>query len=156
MNDKRDYSFLNEDLINKRIVLLGEQTHGDGATFDEKVKMVKHLNNTLGFNTIVFESGLYENYKAWKLYVGNKANSSIYKGSIYSLWTNTQSFQKLIDHIDRRATLKDTVKIIGFDCQEKGQLFEKYFMADLRKSISKSSNCHSGRYLYCVRKSLCY
>jgi erythromycin esterase-like protein len=58
MNDKSDYSFLDNVLKNKRIVLLGEQTHGDGATFDEKVKIVKHLNNTLGFNTIVFESGL--------------------------------------------------------------------------------------------------
>ena len=69
MNDKNDYSFLNEVLKNKRIVLLGEQTHGDGATFDEKVKIVKHLNYKLGLNTIVFQSGFYENYKAWKLYL---------------------------------------------------------------------------------------
>jgi erythromycin esterase-like protein len=135
MNDRNDYSFFNEVLKNKRIVLLGEQSHGDGATFDEKVKIVKHLNYKLGFNTIVFESGLYENYKAWKLYSTNKASSSIYNGSIYSLWSNTQSFQKLIDHIDRKALLKDTIKMIGFDCQEKGQLFKKYFILDLKKSF---------------------
>jgi erythromycin esterase-like protein len=135
INNINNYSFLGEVLKGKRVVLLGEQTHGDGATFDEKVNIIKHLNYKLGFNTIVFESGLYENYKAWKLYSTKKANSSIYNGSIYSLWSNTQSFQRLLDHVDRRAILKDTIKIIGFDCQEKGQLFEKYFMTDLKKTF---------------------
>jgi erythromycin esterase-like protein len=135
INNINNYSFLGEVLKGKRVVLLGEQTHGDGATFDEKVNIIKHLNYKLGFNTIVFESGLYENYKAWKLYSTKKANSSIYNGSIYSIWSNTQSFQRLLDHIDRRAILKDTIKIIGFDCQEKGQLFEKYFMTDLKKTF---------------------
>jgi hypothetical protein len=135
INNLNDYSFLGEVLKGKRVVLLGEQTHGDGATFDEKVTIVKHLSNKLGFNTIVFESGLYENYKAWKLYSTKKANSSIYNGSVYSLWSNTQSFQRLLDHVDRRAVLRDTLKIIGFDCQEKGPLFEKYYMTDLKKTF---------------------
>ena len=135
INNINDYSFLGEVLKNKRIVLLGEQTHGDGATFDEKVDIVQHLSNKLGFNTIVFESGLYENYKAWKLYSTKKAHSSIYNGSVYSIWSNTQSFQRLLDHVDRRAILNDTIKIIGFDCQEKGQLFEKFFMTDLKKTF---------------------
>ncbi|OOV28415.1 hypothetical protein BXU11_00145 [Flavobacterium sp. LM5] len=135
VNNINNYSFLGEVLKDKNVVLLGEQTHGDGATFDEKVNIVQHLSNTLGFNTIIFESGLYENYKAWKLYSTKKTYSSIYNGSIYSLWSNTQSFQRLLDHIDRRAILKDTIKILGFDSKEKGQLFEKYFMTDLRKTF---------------------
>jgi erythromycin esterase-like protein len=135
INNINNYSFLGEVLKDKRVVLLGEQTHGDGATFDEKVNIIKHLSNKLGFNTIVFESGMYENYKAWKLYSTKKANSSIYNGSIYSLWSNNQSFQRFLDHVDRRAILKDTIKIIGFDCQEKGQLFEKYFMTDLKNTF---------------------
>jgi erythromycin esterase-like protein len=135
VNNINNYSFLGEVLKDKNVVLLGEQTHGDGATFDEKVNIVQHLSNTLGFTTIIFESGLYENYKAWKLYSTKKTYSSIYNGSIYSLWSNTQSFQRLLDHIDRRAILKDTIKILGFDSKEKGQLFEKYFMTDLRKTF---------------------
>lgn len=135
INNINNYSFLGEVLKDKSVVLLGEQTHGDGATFDEKVNIVQHLSNKLGFNTIVFESGLYENYKAWKLYSTKKTYSSIYNGSIYTLWSKTQSFQRLLDHIDRRAMLKDTIKIIGFDCKEKGQLFQKYFMTDLRKTF---------------------
>ncbi|WP_166920161.1 erythromycin esterase family protein [Flavobacterium poyangense] len=136
MSEKNDYSFLAKILENKRVVLLGEQTHGDGATFEEKVKIVKYLTNKLKFNTIVFESGMYENYKAWKLYAAGKATSSIYNESIYSLWSTTQSFQKLLDHIDRKAILKDTIKIIGFDCQEKGELFKKYFIDDLKKTFN--------------------
>lgn len=132
MNEKKDYSFLDEVLKNKRIVLLGEQTHGDGATFDEKVNIIKHLNQRQGFSTVVFESGLYENYKACKLYAAKKAKSSIYNESIYPIWSNTQSFQNLLEFMDRRTILKDTIKIIGFDSQEGGSIFKQYFMGDLK------------------------
>jgi erythromycin esterase-like protein len=56
-------------------VLLGEQAQGNGAAFDEKGNMIKYLNQRQGFNTVVFESRLYENYKEWKLYY---AKSSTY------------------------------------------------------------------------------
>ncbi|MGB5554717.1 MAG: hypothetical protein WBM83_08685, partial [Flavobacteriaceae bacterium] len=51
-------------LKNSKIVLLGEQTHGDGAVFDKKVELIKALHEQLGFNIVVFESGMYDNYKA--------------------------------------------------------------------------------------------
>ncbi|ELV7524356.1 hypothetical protein QMU91_000539, partial [Flavobacterium psychrophilum] len=37
-----DYSFLDNILKSKKIVLLGEQSHGDGATFDEKINLIKY------------------------------------------------------------------------------------------------------------------
>ena len=61
----RDLIFLKEVLKDKRIVLLGEQSHGDGATFEAKVRLIKFLHQELGFTILSFESGLYDNFKAF-------------------------------------------------------------------------------------------
>ncbi|WP_445711200.1 erythromycin esterase family protein [Flavobacterium sp.] len=126
-----DYYSLHGSLKDKRIVLLGEQSHGDGATFDEKVEIIKYLHEKLGFNTIAFEGGLYDNYKASQLFLNKKENSSIYNESIFSIWSDTQSFQDLLTYIDERAKKNDTIRITGFDCQE-GNLFKNYFIDDLK------------------------
>jgi erythromycin esterase-like protein len=132
INDKKDYSFLDNVLKTKKIVLLGEQSHGDGATFDEKVEIVKYLHEKLGYNTIVFESGFYDHYKAFKEYSDNKSNISIFNEAVFGIWSDTKSFQNLLAYIDDRAKQNDIIKILGFDCQE-GTIFENHYMDDLIK-----------------------
>ena len=54
--------FLDEELKNKRILLLGEQLHQDGATLQMKTRMVRYLHEKLGYNVILYETGLYDMY----------------------------------------------------------------------------------------------
>ena len=127
-----NYNFLDEVLKNKKLVLLGEQSHSDGATFDEKVNLIKYLHEKLGFNTIAFESGMYDNYRAFKQFATKNQKTDIYNESIGSIWSDTKSFQNLQNYIDERSVLKDTLKIIGFDSQEYG-FFDNNFIDDLKQ-----------------------
>jgi erythromycin esterase len=43
-----------------RIVQLGETTHGDGAAFTAKVRLVKFLHQHHGFDVVLWESGMYD------------------------------------------------------------------------------------------------
>jgi len=43
-----------------RIVLLGENGHGVGSITEAKVKLVSYLAGELGFEVLIFESGLFE------------------------------------------------------------------------------------------------
>ena len=107
-------------------ILLGEPTHGDGAVFDEKVKIIKKLHQENSFKTILFEAGFYDNLKAWELYSNDK-NIGVYKESIFPVWSETIAFQELLDYVEQNPE----IKILGVDCQE-GALFQQYYLDDLK------------------------
>ncbi len=130
------YDFLNTVLKNKKIVLLGEQSHGDGATFDEKVTLIKYLHEKLGFNSIVFESGMYDNYMAYKEFQSKKQKISVYDNAIGKIWSDTQSFKNLMLYVDSCAAKNDTIKILGFDCQE-SSIFNNNYLNELEKTLKK-------------------
>lgn len=155
INDKDDYSFFEDILKTKKIVLLGEQSHGDGATFDEKVEIVKYLHEKLGYNTIVFESGFYDHYKAFKEYSENKSNISIFNEAIFGIWSDTKAFQNLMDYIDERAKQNDHIKILGFDCQE-GSIFENHYMDDLIKLFKNRKITFPESVIASIEKSFVY
>jgi len=138
-------------LKHSKIVLLGEQTHSDGAVFDKKVEIIKHLHQKFGFNIIVFESGMYDNYKAHQLYQNKKEGISIYDQSIFAIWAETTSFKELLDYV----ALNPEMKILGFDCQE-SSLFKEHFLPDLKK-VFNNNNLNLSKDLYTkLEKTLVY
>lgn len=124
---------LTDAIGNTKIVLLGEQTHGDGAVFDKKVELIKQLHKEKGFNLIVFEGGLYDNFKANELYSSKKEDISIYKQSIFPMWSTTKAFNNLLDYVDKNPEMK----ILGFDSQG-FNLFENYYLDDLKTLLSNN------------------
>src|SRR6476646_1280732 len=58
--DFADLEPLRKVIGDARIVQLGEQSHGDGATFHAKARLIKFLHQKMGFDVLAFESGLYD------------------------------------------------------------------------------------------------
>ena len=61
-----DLVLLGEAIGEARIVLLGEATHGDGAAYLAKSRLVKFLHQHKGFDVLAWEAGFYECAKAGK------------------------------------------------------------------------------------------
>lgn len=60
IKDFHDFSCMDEYVKNKKIVLLGESSHGVGEFYTAKINMIKYLHEKHGFNVVVLESGLLE------------------------------------------------------------------------------------------------
>ncbi|MGK7397493.1 MAG: carboxypeptidase-like regulatory domain-containing protein [Candidatus Cyclobacteriaceae bacterium M3_2C_046] len=123
---------LKEVLEDKRIVLLGEQTHGEGSTFDAKVALIKFLHQELGFDIIAFESGLYSNYKAAEIDKHQRPQVSTYFESVGDVWSDSKQFENLINYIKKTKKTDNPLDIMGFDLLE-GALFKEYYFDDLTK-----------------------
>ncbi len=96
--------------------------------------MIKDLHENHGYNLLVFESGMYDNFKANELYKNQKEEIDIFKQSVGWLYTTTEVFQQLLNYLETHPELK----ILGFDSQE-STLFEEYFLNDFKSLCSKNN-----------------
>ncbi len=126
-----DFEPLKELLSDKRIVLLGEQSHGDGATFKAKVELIDFLHSELGFDMVAFESPMYGIYKANRLSEDLKNIRELLKESIFGIWSDTKQFQQLLDYKISTTNSKHPLVFAGFDFLERF-LFEEYFFDDIK------------------------
>lgn len=116
--DPADQSFsdlrpLKELWKDKRIVMLGEQSHGEGAVFKEKVRLIKFLHQEMGFEIIAFESGLYDNYRAYNNLDPNDSINQLTQ-SVLPIWSDTKEVRELLNYVKRNKN-KRPLQVTGFD-----------------------------------------
>lgn len=115
----------------RRIVMLGEESHGDGATFLAKSRLIEFLHERMGFNVLAFESGFYDVHRAWDdLASGADATQAIRSG-IFSLWTNVQETQALWQYVAAQSRTNDPLILAGIDSQFTGTASKDHFLKDL-------------------------
>ena len=102
---------------NVRIVQLGEQSHGEGATFHAKTRLVKFLHQKLGFDVLAFESGLYDCRKAWELLRSGMEPYEAFSHGVFGIWSDSEQVRPLIDYWGKVAKSKRPLELCGFDCQ---------------------------------------
>ncbi len=129
-DDFSDLKFLKETLKGVDIVALGEVSHGDGTTFETKVRLVKFLHEELGFDVLAFESGLYDCKKAWELITqGETADSTAGKG-VFAIWSKSSQVAPLFQYIENQKNGKYPLILAGFDFQFTASASKDYLVAD--------------------------
>ena len=131
----QDFSFLKEELKDVQVVMLGENTHFDGNVFEMKTEVIKYLHQELGFNTIAFESGVYDVWKAQiNINKGEKTRTAFEK-SLFFIWSKKKEFQSFIDFFEQ---YKTELKVFGFDNQITGEYGENELVNDLYEYCNKN------------------
>lgn len=112
-------NILDENLINKRVVFVGESEHHIGSEFLVKTEFVKYLVLEKGYTDIAFESDFFGLF-----YEHDKKN-------ILGIWSNSEQCQGLFEFLE-----KHNVTIWGFD----NQMFSPYAYFNFSKKLEEFLN----------------
>ncbi|PSL47331.1 erythromycin esterase [Chitinophaga niastensis] len=130
-----DLKAIKNAIGNARIVLLGEQTHGEGSTFQAKTRLIKFLHQEMGFEVLAFESGLYDCARIWENTKNGGEFSKEVIGSLFYMYATSKQMYPLFDYIQSKVNQPDPLIVAGFESQHSGVKaindmfpdFEKFF-----------------------------
>jgi erythromycin esterase len=129
--DFSDLQPLREVIGDARVVLLGEQSHGDGTVFLAKTRLIEFLHQEMGFDVLAFESGLFDMRKAWEAMVQGRDAREAFSTGVFGIWAGSAEVQPLIAYLGEVAHSDHPLELAGFDCKFTASGSRDSFVSDL-------------------------
>lgn len=116
----QDLAALRSAIGNASVVLLGEQTHGEGATFLAKTRLIQFLHEKMDFDVLAFESGMYDVPRIWENTKKGGELSNEVKGSLFYMYATSKQMAPLFRYLQASLQSTDPMSLTGFESQHSG------------------------------------
>jgi erythromycin esterase len=136
--DFSDLEPLRSILAHRRIVILGEASHGDGAAFLAKVRLVQFLHREMGFDVLAFESGFYDCAKAWQRIQAGDDPADAFRQSVFAIWTRSVQVQPIIAYFAAAARSPRPLELAGVDSQFTGEMSHRFLLPELTEVAERA------------------
>jgi erythromycin esterase len=120
--DFSDLQPLKAAIGDSRVVMLGEQTHGDAITFEAKARLVAFLHQEMGFDVLAWESGLWDMTQTWRQIQGGADVFLASRGGIFGIWAGSAQVLPTLGYVASTLGTARPLEMAGFDNQFTGPL----------------------------------
>jgi len=114
-DDFSDLAFLGPLLGDRRVVQLGESSHGIAEFNWMKVRLIKFLHERLGYDVIAFESPMTDCDAAGET-AAKESPENTMRSCIFGVW-HTDEVLALFDYIRKTQATPRPLRLTGFDNQ---------------------------------------
>jgi erythromycin esterase len=133
--DFSDLSGLRKAIGGARMVLLGEQTHGGGSTFQAKTRLIKFLHERMGFEVLAFESGLFDCARIWENVEAGGEVSKEVVGSLFYMYATSVQTQDLFRYMQGQLHGSHPLIMAGFESQHTGAKAKELMFVDFERFL---------------------
>ncbi|MEL7312218.1 MAG: erythromycin esterase family protein [Pseudomonadota bacterium] len=117
-SDFSDLGFIDPLVRNKRLILLGESSHGVEEFSSAKIRLIKYLHEQQGYNVLALEGGLFDCERGNELLTEVSAFAAM-RSCAFGVW-RTDTVLELFEYVRSTQLTANPLRITGFDVQSSG------------------------------------